>query len=197
MRILNEADEEIQSEDVDNELGYLVPDKVFKEHHDAEPPVEEKVHYYPTTFFFDDGTRYDTVLYDYLRNNPDKNSEEDLKDYQNDAHVVVGEDGFTFSYEPKEEEEERAVKRIEVATIVDSPYVPAKEAWDEYEDIQRYKLYAEEELQQRKEQQERQEKRDRFMNTGPDRLDNAESNIDVVSTNVDDITMLLADMIGA
>ena len=196
MRILNEADEEIQSEDVDNELGHLMPDKVFKEHHDAEPAVEEKVHYYPTTFFFDDGTRYDTVLYNYLRNNPNKNSEDDLKDYQNDAHVVVGEDGFTFSYEPKEEEEERTVKRIEVATIVDSPYVPAKEAWDEYEDIQRYKLYTEEELQQRKEQKERQEKHEEFITTGPDRLKTAETDIDTVTASVDDITTLMADMIG-
>lgn len=196
MRILNEAGEEIQSEDVNYELGYLVPDKIFKEHHEAEPAVEEQVHYYPTTFFFEDGSRYDTVLYDYLRNNPDKKLEEDLADYQNDARVIVGEDGFTFSYEPTEGEAEKVVKRIEVATIVDSPYIPAKEAYDEMEDIQRYKLYTEEELQRRKEEKEQQEKREKFMSTGPDRLDNAETNIDTVSTNVDDITMLLADMIG-
>ena len=34
----------------------------------------------------------------------------------------------------------------DVAWIIDTPGIEAKEAWDEYEDIQRYVLYTEEEL---------------------------------------------------
>ena len=35
----------------------------------------------------------------------------------------------------------------DVKKVIDVPAVEAKEAWDEYEDIKRYKLYTEEELQ--------------------------------------------------
>lgn len=184
MRILNEQDEEIQESDVDYNLGYLMPDQILKEHHEATEEVAEEGHYYPQTFYFEDGTRYDIE------------KDENDKVIENDPHVLPNDDNVSFTYVPQEGEEAKDVRGTDVAYIIDVEHQEAKEAYDEMEDIQRYKLYTEEELQQRKEQKERQEKRDRFMNTGPDRLDNAEINIDTITTNVDDITMLMADMIG-
>ena len=180
MRILNEQDEEIQKEDVDLEKGYLMPDKVFVAYHDAVEAKSEEGHYYPETVYFEDDTSYSVQWAD-----------------ENDPHITPNEDGVSFEYASLEGEDEKEVRGMDVKWIIDQEQQEAKEAYDEYEDIQRYKLWTEEELQQQAEQKAEAEKRENFMSTGPDRLDNAESNIDVVSTNVDDITMLLADMIGA
>ena len=180
MRILNEQDEEIQEEDVDLKKGYLMPDKVFVAHHDAVEAKSEEGHYYPETVYFEDDTSYSVQWAD-----------------ENDPHITPNEDGVSFEYASLEGEDEKEVRGMDVKWIIDQEQQDAKEAYDEYEDIQRYKLWTEEELQQQAEQKAEAEKRENFMSTGPDRLDNAESNIDVVSTNVDDITMLLADMIGA
>lgn len=180
MRILNEQDKEIQEEDVDLKKGYLMPDKVFIAHHDAVEAKSEEGHYYPETVYFEDETSYSVQWAD-----------------ENDPHITPNEDGVSFEYASLEGEDEKEVRGMDVKWIIDQEQQDAKEAWDEYEDIQRYKLWTEEELQQQAEQKAEAEKRENFMSTGPERLDNAESNIDVVSTNVDDITMLLADMIGA
>lgn len=180
MRILNEQDKEIQEEDVDLKKGYLMPDKVFVAHHDAVEAKSEEGHYYPETVYFEDDTSYSVQWAD-----------------ENDPHITPNEDGVSFEYASLEGEDEKEVRGMDVKWIIDQEQQDAKEAWDEYEDIQRYKLWTEEELQQQAKQKAEAEKRENFMSTGPDRLDNAESNIDVVSTNVDDITMLLADMIGA
>lgn len=172
MRILNEQDVEIQEEDVDLELGYLVPDKVFVKHHEAVEYQAEQGHYYPITFYFEDGTSYNIV-----------------GDDESDPHVHTNEDGITFTYIAQEGEEEKTVRGTDVKWIVDVPEVKAHEAYDEYEDIQRYKLYTEEELAQIQEEKEKAQKTEQFLSTGPDRLDNVE-------INVDDMTMLIADMIG-
>ena len=180
MRILNEQDEEIQEADVNHTLGYLVGDQILKEHHEAVPEVQEKGHYYPETFYFMDGSQYNV------------NTEG-----ENDPCVEANDDGVSFNYVAPEGEEEREFKGCDVKYIIDVEHQDAKEAYDEMEDIQRYKLYTKEQLEENRKNREEAEKREKFMTTGPDRLDNAESNIDTVSTNVDDITMLLADMIGA
>ena len=180
MRILDEQDQEIQESDVDLNLGYLKSDQILKEHHEAVPEIEEEGHYYPETFYFMDDTEYKVDV-----------------EGENDPHVKANEDGVSFSYIPGEEEAEREFKGCDVKYIIDVEHQDAKEAYDEMEDIQRYKLYTKEQLEENRKNREEAEKRENFMSTGPDRLDNAESNIDTVSTNVDDITMLLADMIGA
>ena len=172
MRILNEQDVEIQEEDVDLDVGYLVPDKVFVKHHEAVEYQPEEGHYYPITFYFDDGTSYAIV-----------------GDDESDPHVHVNEDGITFTYVPQGDEEPKTVRGTDVKWIVDVPEVKVHEAYDEYEDIQRYKLYTEEELAQIQEEKEKEEKQKKFLSTGPDRLD-------TVEVNVDDMTMLIADMIG-
>lgn len=137
MRILNELDEEIQESDVDTNLGYLVPDQILKEHHEATPAVDEEGHYYPQTFYFEDGTRYDIP------------KGEDDKVIENDPHVSPNEDGVSFTYVPQEDEEEKEVRGTDVAYVIDVEHQDAKDAWDEMEDIQRYRLYTEDELREK------------------------------------------------
>ena len=50
MRILDENDQELQQEDLNLTLGYLVNDQILKEHPDAAPEVQEEGNYYPETF---------------------------------------------------------------------------------------------------------------------------------------------------
>ena len=56
MRILNEQEQELQPEEIDLELGYLKPDKIFIAHHEAIDPQEEQWHYAVSCFYFEDGT---------------------------------------------------------------------------------------------------------------------------------------------
>lgn len=50
----------------------------------------------------------------------------------------------------------------DVAWIIDVPGVEAKEAWDEYEDIQRYILYTEEQLATKEEERKAKEEEEAF-----------------------------------
>ena len=173
MRILNEKDVEVQEEDCDLTLGYLTPDKVFVQHHDAVPEIPEEGHYYPKKFYFMDGTSYEVH-----------------GEGENDPHVKPNDDGLTFEYLPDEEEEPKEIKGTDVAWIVDKERQEAKDAYDEYEDIQRYKLYTEEQLQQQAEQKAEAEKRQNFMSTGPERLDSAEVSIADMSVAISDIFLM-------
>ena len=179
MRILNERNEEIQESDVDTNLGYLVNDQILKKHHEATPAVDEKGHYYPQTFYFEDGSQYDVNT-----------------DGDNDPCVKAHDDGVSFSYVPPEGEEPREVKGCDVKYIIDVEHQEAKDAYDEMENIQRYKLYTAEELKERQEAKEKEQKREEFLTTGLERLSTAETDIDTVAASVDDITTLMADMIG-
>ena len=172
MRILDEAGKELQDKDVDSSLGYLVPEEILKKHHDETPEVEEKGHYYPETFYFTDGTQYSVQTKG-----------------ENDPCVKPNDDGVSLTYVAPEGEEPREFKGCDVKYIIDVEHQEAKKAWDEMEEIQRYKLYTEEELKQRKDAQEKQEKQDAFLETGPDRLTSTES-------DVNDITVAIADLIG-
>lgn len=134
MRILNEQDEEIQESDVDYNLGYLMPDQIFKEHHEATEEVAEEGHYYPQTVYFKDGTRYDIE------------KDENDKVIENDPHILPNDDDVSFTYIPQEGEEVKDVHGMDTAYIIDVEHQDAKDAWDEMEDIQRYKLYTEDEL---------------------------------------------------
>lgn len=202
MRILNEENVEIQESDVDTNLGYLVPDKILKEHHDAIEAQPAVTHYYPTTYYMVDGTEYKTTLGLFREEeekrqvySPEKiSTSNDVQDYENDPRVVKSDNTSLFGYKTDDGTVEYAggsvVKGIVVDTIIDTPAVKAQEAWDEYEDIQRYKLYTEEQLAEKKKQEEAAKKQQEFFTTGPDRLSTAES--DIVDVNI-----ILAEMIGA
>lgn len=173
MKILNEQDEEIQEEDVDLEKGYLMPDKLFIAHHDAVEAKSEEGHYYPETVYFEDDTSYSVEWAD-----------------ENDPHITPNEDGVSFEYTSLEGEDEKEVRGMDVKWIIDQEQQEAKEAYDEYEDIQRYKLWTEEELQQQAEQKAEAEKRETFMSTGPERLDSAEVSIADMSVAISDMFLM-------
>lgn len=99
MRILNQNDVEIDLTSIDYEKGYLIEDRLFIAHHDANDFIEEQGHW-----------------------------------------IVIAECLETGGKEVK--------------WIVDEPAIPAREAWDEYEYIQRYILYTEEELAAREAEKE-------------------------------------------
>ena len=165
MRILNEEDVEIQEEDVDYKLGHLVEEKIFKEHHEAVEATEKVFHYYPTVYYMTDGTQYQTTLGAFRakeREELDERAKTEpeapqptnlVSEYEQDPRVVVEDDGITFGYKMDDGEIEYCggdvVRGIDVDEVVDKEATEAKEAWDEYEDIKRYVLYTQEELDKR------------------------------------------------
>lgn len=172
MRILDEAGHELQEEDVDLELGYLEFEQLFVKHHDEVQEQPEVFHYECRTFYFEDDTSLDVSA---LGNE--------------DPHVkIVDADRGVFEY--VDQGEGKLYRGLDIEQVIDQEKIEHKDAWDEYEDIQRYKLYTEEQLAEKKKQEEAAKKQQEFFTTGPDRLSTAES--DIVDVNI-----ILAEMIGA
>lgn len=68
---------------------------------------------------------------------------------------------------------------------------PASDAWDEYETVQKYVLYTEEELAEIAKKQEEANKP-----TTEQRLDSVEKRADALESANDDIILMMADLIG-
>lgn len=169
MKILNEQDEEIQESDVDTSKGHLQPEQLFVAHHDAVEHKEAVTHFAVQTFYFEDGTSLDVI-------------EED------DPHIdVVDAKAGVFNY--VDQGEGKILRGIDLRTITDEEEVEAKEEEDEYEEIQRYILYTEEELAAIEERREKGQKQQEFLENGPEQL---ESN----TTSIEDLTILMSDLIG-
>lgn len=172
MKILDEAGHELQQHEVDLELGYLVPEQLFVQHHDEIQEQPEKFHYECCTFYFEDETSLDVST---LGNK--------------DPHVkIVDENTGIFEY--VDQGENKVYRGLDIKQVIDQEKIEHKDAWDEYEDIQRYKLYTEEELAEQQKRKEEAAKQQEFITSGPDRLSTAES--DIVDVNI-----ILAEMIGA
>ena len=75
----------------------------------------------------------------------------------------------------------------DVERIIDAEAIEGREAYDEYEDIQRYVLFTKEELAQQQTVKEEEQKKKEFLETGPDRLISTES-------EVSDLTVLIAEL---
>lgn len=90
MRILDELDNELNTNELDFSKGYLKEEKIFIKHHDAISAVEEQGHY------------------------------EIIKEYPNGGK--------------------------DAEWVIDVPKVEAEEAYDEYEDIQRFIKFTQKEL---------------------------------------------------
>ena len=170
-RILDVNDNELQVEDIDLELGYLEPDRLFIEHHDAVEAQRRIFHYAVSTFYFEDNTR--VVITD----------EDDPRVGKDDIHRGV------FHYETPEGEEPRDLRGIDLYEVEDQPYTEAQEAWDEYEEIQRYILYTEEELAEKQERQRQEQRQEILLEQGLDRLESAEDSIE-------DLILVMADLVG-
>lgn len=202
-RILDENDVELSIDDIDFELGYLKPDEIFKEHHEAVEGQEREYHFKLDSFVFDDGS---------------------ILEFENeeDPHIVVidAEKGI-FEYKSLEDEPEKTVVGTNLIQIEDKPFIETKEAWDEYEKIQRYKLYTQEELDERRRQKEQEEKQEELLSTGLDRIIQLEEdlptveetmneNIETINQNyelldesltetnmtVEDLVLIMADILG-
>ena len=168
MRILDQNNMEMDPQDVDLEKGHLEPETIFKKHHEAVEEVPEQSHLYPMKVYFEDGT---SVTLE-----------------EKDENVSpIDPDAGKFEYiDP----DGRKVKGIDLKRVVDTEYQPAKEAYDETEEIQRYILYTEAELESIAEQKEIEQKREEFLSSGPTRLSNVEM-------SVDDMTLVMSDLIVA
>lgn len=125
MKIYDLEDNELQEEDIDLELGYLVEDRKFLRHHEGITP-----------------------------------------DPENDQWADV-------------------------------------DPWDEYEWIQRYILYTEEELEHNRIEKEEKQKQEIFLKDGSSLLNNTVDNLNIVTKNleetnltIEDIILLLAEMLG-
>lgn len=145
MRTLDENDQELKQENFNLTLGYLVRDQILKEHHDAVPEVQEEGHYYPETLYFMDGSQYKVDT-----------------EGENDPCVEFNKDGVSFNYVAPEGEEHREYKGCDVKYIIDVEHQDAKEAYDEMENIQRYKLYTEEQLRENAIKQANAEKQEKL-----------------------------------
>ena len=169
MNIYNEEDVEIKESDVDTTKGYLKSDKKFIVHHEEQPEISEKKHYEVERFVFEDGSQM-------------------LIETNEDPHVkVIDDQAVVFEYVDKGEG--NVYHGAEIKSVIDQEHVEHKDAYDEYEDIQRYVLYTEEELQARKEAEEKQAKQTAFMENGPDQL---ESN----TTSIGDLTIMLSEIVA-
>lgn len=169
MKIYNEEDVEIKESDVDTTKGYLKFDKKFITHYDEQPEVIEHKHYEVERFVFEDGSQM-------------------LVDGNTDAHVkVIDDQAGIFEY--VDQGEGNVYHGAEIKSVIDQEHVEHKDAYDEYEDIQRYVLYTEEELAARKEAEEKQAKQTAFLENGPDQL---ESN----TTSIGDLTIMLSEIVA-
>lgn len=178
MRILDVDGNELQEEDIDLEIGYLEPDRILIEHHEAIPAQERIWHYAVKTVYFEDGTKVEIE------------SEDDPR-----IEIIDAKQGH-FAYKTPAGEEPRKLRNMQLKEVEDQPAVEGKEAWDEYEDIQRYKLYTEEEIAERERQRQEEEEaarkaqeREEFLESAPERLDTAE-------VDIEDLVLLMADIVG-
>ena len=111
-----------------------------------------------------------------------------LVDGNMDAHVkVIDDQAGIFEY--VDQGEGNVYHGAEIKSVIDQEHVEHKDAYDEYEDIQRYVLYTEEELAARKEAEEKQAKQTAFLENGPDQL---ESN----TTSIGDLTIMLSEIVA-
>lgn len=185
MRILDMDDNEVKQEDIDLEKGNLISDQLIIKEHPAQEYIQSEKHYKVKTFFFSDGT------------------EMSIED-EYDPHVkVIDLDNGVFGYNNLPGEEEKSVHGIELEYVIDKEGQEPMEAWTEYEDIQRWQPYTEEELKAHKEEQERMEKQQNFLEIGPDVLERLQGQTAVLTEDVsaaketlDDMVLMMADIVN-
>ena len=179
MKILDKSNRELQYSDIDFNKGYLKPDVIITKHHDAIVEQQEETHYECCRIGFDDGTSLD------------------ISELGNqDPHIrIVDADQALFEY--VDQNDGKVCRGIEIQTIIDKPFVPRREAWNETEDIQRYIEYTPSEIEERRLAQEKEQKTEKFLAEGPTALAATAKATSDNSTSIEDINLLIADLIGA
>lgn len=171
MDYYNEAGQKIDESEADLSKGHLDPDKLFVKHHDAVPEQKQVSHYEVSKFYFTDGTSY-------------------APESQDDPHInKIDADNGVFAYVAQDGEEEKTCQGIDLKQVIDIEHADAQEAYDEYQEIYRYILYTEEELEKIQQQKEKQEAQQTFLEDGPDQLNTN-------TTSIEDLTLLVSDIIG-
>lgn len=151
MRILNEYDREITPVEVNGEEGYLELELLTIAHHDAQEEVPEEAHYAVKAFNFSDGTSY-------------------IPTSEEDPHIdPIDADAGLFQFNPCGQSSP-SIASIDIDRIVDVPYCPAQEAWDETEYIERYKLFTDKELKENRQREAETEAYINFIKTGEKRM---------------------------
>lgn len=163
MRILNEEGIELSKNELDFSLGYLKGDRIFIKSHPRVLGQSEQYHYKVDTFYFSDGSYMDIANED-------------------DPHVKVI-DAQTGQFDYVDQGEGFEFKGASVSKVIDQEYIEAQDSWDEFEDIQRFIPFTDQELKEKEEMRKRVEKQEKFLQEGPEMLE--------------DLILAVAKMIGA
>lgn len=169
MRILDEQDNEIQESDVDTSLGYLKDEQIYTDTTPAKEEVPEKFHYVVKTWYFTDGTS------------------KEVGDNSDPTVKVVDDQTGIFQYVDQGDGKE--YHGADVEKIIDQKHEPAVAEHKNYETVQRYILYTEEELAAKKAEKEKAQKQADFLENGPDQLATNTSSID-------DLTIMISELVG-
>lgn len=185
MYLIDADGKQILDENVDLELGYLKDMKERKliAHHDLQFEDPGSQHFEIRGFYFSDGSSYLV-----------KNQYEDPKvDVINDKYGQ-------FDYIPDDGEEEKDIIHRDVVLIIDRPYTPRREAWDEYDDIYQYVLYTKDELAERAAKKEAEQKalaeKEAKAEAQQAFLENGEKRLSATESSIDELTLTVADILG-
>ena len=189
MKILDNFNKELTLEEIDETKGRLVPDKILVKHHEETPEIQEQGYMFPTRFYFLNGETYDTVNKD-------------------DEHVDP--QGNFIDIDNKFDMESNEVVLKNYRYIITQPFCGAIPAWNEYEQIQRYIPYSEEELkeieerkQDRLKQEQEEAQRQDLLVALPSLLEEKDKKIqeyaDIIKQqqeDINDIILTLSEFIG-
>ena len=113
MRYFDINNHELQESDIDLENGYLEEKEIFKEHHSAIEETPEKFHYKVDAVYFNDNTVF-------------------VPETEDDPHIKINDAKLGLFQYQSLEEEDRQVTGIEISKVIDVPWAPGQNAWDEY-----------------------------------------------------------------
>lgn len=170
MRILDCNDNELSTKDVDGRVGYLEVEKLFIQHHPQIDEQEEKSHYKVKRVQFTDGSFLD------------------IED--NDPHIInIDAENGIFDFQLLPDETPKEVQSMDIELIIDCPHQDKVEAWDEYEYIERYKLFTEAELRERSLQEKKEKEREKFLETAPQLMREMQQQILELQQQIEQLNM--------
>ena len=159
---------ELDPDTIDYSKGYTTTETRIISDNPAVEYKQEVIHFEVDTFYFEDGTSY----------KPESTE---------DPHIrVIDDKQGVFGY--VDQGEGKTLLGIDLKTIIDEPEVQARDRYYEVEYVNVYTPYTEELAEQEAAKKENETKQV-FLTTGPERLNTTES-------NVEDLTLMMAEMIG-
>lgn len=185
MYLIDVDGKEILEKNVDLELGYLkdTGERKLIAHHDIQFEDPGSQHFEIRGFYFTDGSSYL------------------VKNQYEDPRVNVINDKYgQFEYIPAEGEEEKDILHRDVVLIIDRPYTPRRDAWDEYDNIYQYVLYTKDELAERAAKKEAEQKAAAEKAAKEEAqqafLENGEKRLSATESSIDELTLTVADILG-